>query len=70
MSNNKIVGCKDELLVLPDGWKLIAVNQHFDDFMYQVERAVRKGNANTDIEDAWDEVDWRNLPAPAAADED
>lgn len=47
---------------VPDGWKLVAVNEHFGDMMYWVERAVTNGHA-PDIDESWDAFSWREIPA-------
>lgn len=55
--------------VLPDGKRAIVVDDSFDQLIYWVDRTVSKGNANTDIQEAyeaWTGWDTYPLPAPSA----
>ena len=55
--------------VLPEGKRVIVVDDSFDQLIYWVDRAVSKGNANTDIQEAyeaWTGLDTYPLPAPPA----
>lgn len=52
--------------VLPEGKRVIVVDDSFDKLIYWVDRAVSKGNANTDIQEAYEAwTGWDTYPISA-----
>lgn len=54
---------------IPEGWKLVVVNQSFDDLMYWLGRCDEKGHLEQcpDLIDPWSRFDYRPATANLAA---
>lgn len=58
---------KAQQVVVPQGWKLVAVNQGFDDLMYWLNRCQSKGHLEkcADLVEPWDAFDYHEVtPQP------
>jgi len=48
---------------MPDGWKLVAVNEAFDGLMVALGRAERKGYMPDAVAEDWGLFEWNDRPA-------